>query len=151
MRSIAIVPITASGGSAVKVLLVDDEVDILQSTGLLLEFYGYRVVTTSAPGAALALARAERPDVILLDAVMPAFDLAAMMAALRADPALKAIPVLLVSASEDLASLKAQVGADGHLSKPFRPRALVDAVRSLVQRRALAPQAKGPALDETAD
>lgn len=112
-----------------KVLLVDDEPAILDSTAMLLAEMGYEVVTVSRAEAILATARAERPDLLLQDVRMPGLDLHALVGEIRGDPELRHLPVLLFSASMDLADIAARLGAHTHIEKPFKPTELVAAIQ----------------------
>ncbi len=123
-----------------KILVVDDEPSILRSTELLLNDLGFDVVTTPDPRSVLAMLARERPDLLLQDVRMPGLDLAQLVAAIRADPLVRHVPVLLFSASMDLPDIQARVGAAGFLEKPFKPEEVVHAIR-----RALAPVPTGSA------
>jgi two-component system cell cycle response regulator len=82
----------------------------------------------------LALAVREKPDLILLDITMPVMDGVAMLAALRRDPQLKKIPVIVMSAesSRENVANRARLGVNDYLAKPFKEQVLLDAVRKIV-------------------
>ena len=80
------------------ILVVDDEFDVLSVYTMLFEFVGFRVRTAADGMEALALARRELPDIVLSDYMMPMMDGAELCAALRGDPALRHIPIILSSA-----------------------------------------------------
>ena len=103
-----------------KVLVVDDELLLRSMLKDALEEAGYAVVLAENGQAALARAKAESPDCILLDIMMPGLDGYETCAALKADPALAAIPVILVSATTDLRVIDRaeRVGATTVLPKP---------------------------------
>ena len=103
-----------------KVLVVDDEFLLRTMLKDALEEAGYTVVLAENGQAALARAKAESPDCILLDIMMPGLDGYETCAALKADPALAAIPVILVSATTDLRVIDRaeRVGATAVLPKP---------------------------------
>lgn len=111
-----------------KVLVVDDEPAILESTSLLLSQLGYDVACASSAAEILPALRRELPDLLLQDIRMPGLDLLALVRAIHAEPALARIPVLLFSASMDIEEIAARVGAASHLEKPFRPQDLVSAI-----------------------
>lgn len=113
-----------------KILVVDDEVSILRSTQLLLEDMGFVVVTTSDHARVLDLAKKEKPDLVLQDVRMPGLDLDRLVSAIRAEPTLRKLPILLFSASMDLGETAQRVGAEGILDKPFKPDEVLQAVRS---------------------
>jgi CheY-like chemotaxis protein len=103
-----------------KVLVVDDEFLLRSMLKDALEEAGYTVALAENGQAALARAKAESPDCILLDIMMPGMDGYETCVALKADPELAAIPVLLVSATADLRVIDRaeQVGATTVLPKP---------------------------------
>ena len=103
-----------------KILVVDDERLLRNILKEALEEAGYAVVVAADGKAALEVARAESPDCILLDIMMPGPDGYETCTALKADPKLAAIPVLLVSATTDLRVIDRaeQVGATTVLPKP---------------------------------
>lgn len=104
-----------------KVLLVDDEQDILESTGEFLRASGHDVVLVDESRRVLETIRATRPDVILHDVRMPGLDLRAHLKAIRADPAVGRTPLVLFTATLSARELAREVGADDGLEKPFRP------------------------------
>jgi two-component system cell cycle sensor histidine kinase/response regulator CckA len=103
-----------------KVMVVDDELLLRSMLKDALEEAGYTVVLAENGQAALARAKVEPPDCILLDIMMPGLDGYETCAALKADPELAAIPVLLVSATTDLRVIDRaeKVGATTVLPKP---------------------------------
>ena len=118
-----------------KVLVVDDEADIRRIARLgLSRLGGCDVVEASSGSEALEQARRSRPDVILLDVMMPGQDGPATLKALRADPETEAVPVVFLTAKampSEVARLTA-LGAAGVLTKPFDPRTLAEQVRARV-------------------
>jgi DNA-binding response OmpR family regulator len=124
--------------SAVRVLVADDEDDIRALVALAVRKAGCVVVASVADGAAaLDLARAELPELAVLDVSMPGATGLEVCTALRADPATAAIRILLLSAGaspEDVAAGLA-AGADAYLAKPFQVSGLVRQVHALVARQ----------------
>ena len=118
-----------------KVLIVDDQADIRDIARVGLELTTDWEVQVSASGdEALEIAGRDRPDVILLDVMMPHMDGPTAVRALRANPATFDIPVILLTArmlSEDGSDL-AELAISGLLSKPFDPMALAESVSSLL-------------------
>lgn len=100
------------------VLIVDDDLDTVQLVGMALEEEGHRVRAAAGAGA-LRLAREERPDVILLDLMMPGMDGAEVSRRLRADPRTARAPIVLLSAHNDALAVAATLPVDDVLSKPF--------------------------------
>ena len=121
------------------VLVVDDSDTIRELICLNLEFEGYDV--EQAADAQACLERldavhsrgAQRPDMLLLDVVMPGMDGFRLTTRLKGDPATADIPILIVSASAQQRDfeLARQARADGYLTKPFDPTTLVAQVREL--------------------
>lgn len=111
-----------------KVLLVDDEPAILESTRLLLVEMGYEVVCVASAAEILPMLRRERPDLLLQDVRMPGLDVNTLAKQMRADPLIGTIPILLFSASMEVEEIAQRVGAASHLEKPFKPHELVSAI-----------------------
>jgi CheY-like chemotaxis protein len=102
-----------------RVLIVDDEEDVLQSTAMVVESLGYEVTTLADPAEILEIVHREMPAVILQDLHMPGFNLAGLVASLRSDPATATVPLVFFSANSDVAATAARYDAWGYLSKPF--------------------------------
>jgi len=119
-----------------KVLIIDDDADIRSIVRLSLSRLGGMEVVEAASGAeGVRKAQGEQPDVILLDMMMPAMDGSATLAALRAQPATTATPVIFLTAKAmraEIDRLRA-LGAAGVLTKPFDPRTLPGEVRALLE------------------
>jgi CheY-like chemotaxis protein len=119
------------------VLLIEDNADHRYVYAQVLSRAGFRVEEAGTGAEGLARARALRPDVVLVDVMLPDTDGWQVMTALKADPATAAIPVLVVSvrafAHDHARSLAA--GAARHLDKPAAPYAVVDAVCALLPPR----------------
>jgi CheY-like chemotaxis protein len=119
-----------------RVLVVDDERDVLESTADWLRAVGHEVATCGRAAEALASMRAHRPAVVLHDVRMPGLDLAAQMRAIRADPDVGRTPVILFTATLEARGLAEEVGADDGIEKPFEP----DAMQALLAKW----EARGP-------
>ena len=120
----------------VTVLLVDDEEFNLRVARIVLQRQGYQVVTARNGGEALARVAEQRPDLILLDLLMPVLDGFGTLEVLKADVALCEIPVIVLSAfddSETLARVR-RAGAAAHLSKPLSISVLEGALARLAPR-----------------
>ncbi len=107
-----------------------------------LETHGYEVVTAADGEEGLAAARSLLPDLILLDVMMPKLDGIGVVRALKQDEALRAIPVILVTAKADTRDVVdgLDAGGDDYLTKPFEHRALLARVRSMLRQKALHDQ-----------
>jgi DNA-binding response OmpR family regulator len=115
------------------ILVVDDEAKIVRLARDYLEKNGFRVISASDGPSALALARRERPDLIVLDLLLPGMDGREVCRSLRRD---SEVPIIMLTAlaeeSDQVAGL--ELGADDYIVKPFSPRTLVARVRALLRR-----------------
>ena len=137
-------PLPASVGAAgVRVLLADDNADMRDYVCRLLIDQGYEVEAVPDGEAALAAARRRAPDLVLSDVMMPRLDGFGLLRALRADPALREIPVLLLSAraGEEARVEGMDAGADDYLTKPFSARELLARVGANLQMARLRREA----------
>lgn len=119
------------------ILLVDDEDDIREVAALSLEAVGgWRVSSASDGASGVVMARAERPDAILLDVMMPGLDGPATVARLREDPLTRDIPVILLTAKAQTSDRLrfAALGVAGTLTKPFDPMTLTDQIAAILDR-----------------
>jgi DNA-binding response OmpR family regulator len=114
-----------------KVLVVDDDRLVLHSTRLLLEASGFAVVTVDRGDAAVESAVREKPDVLLLDVMMPDVDGWETLSRLQAAPETRGIPVVIFTAREHSRGrrLARELGAADYVQKPFDAKALVGLVR----------------------
>ncbi len=121
------------------ILVVDDDPDILEAVCDILESEGYRVARARNGIEALERIEAERPDLILLDLMMPVMDGAAFSRALRARYPGAGIPVVVITADSN-PDRAGEVGADGFLAKPFD----IESLLAEVSARAGLPAAGRP-------
>lgn len=121
---------------AEKILIVDDDVDTLRLVGLMLQRQGYQVVAASNGSQGLNKAFEERPNLILLDVMMPDMDGYEVTRRLRKNPATASIPILMFTAKTQLDDKVAgfEVGADDYLTKPTHPTELQSHVKALLAR-----------------
>ncbi len=121
------------------ILVVDDEARIVSLTRDYLESAGYRVLTAGDGATALARARAEKPDLIVLDLGLPKLDGLDVTRQLRRD---STVPIIMLTArgaeSDKLVGL--ELGADDYVVKPFSPKELVARIRAVLRRSKAAPQ-----------
>jgi signal transduction histidine kinase/DNA-binding response OmpR family regulator len=125
----------AADRDAVKILCVDDEPDVLKFLQLTFEDAGYRVLLAGDHDGAIALARAEQPDLICLDLGMPGKSGYDVLSSLQAISDLASVPVIVVSVTSEEARALAS-GARCYLSKPVDMDDLVTAVRAVLAARA---------------
>ncbi len=131
-----------------KLLLADDSITIQKVVGIIFSSEEYELTIVDNGNAALAKARENKPDVLLVDAVMPGKTGYEVCEDIRRDPVLKEIPILLLTgAFEPFDENKArQSGADDFISKPFESQHLIDKVVSLAELAGKrAPAASAPA------
>jgi DNA-binding response OmpR family regulator len=116
------------------VLVVDDDPVILRLLEVNFEMEGFDVLGAVDGQAALELARAAHPDVIVSDVMMPRMTGLELVTELRADESVRHIPVLLLSAKAQMGDVKAGLaaGADDYVTKPFEPLELVERVAKLL-------------------
>jgi adenylate cyclase len=125
-----------------KILIVDDEpfnVDYLEQE---LEEMNYKIITAGNGREALDQVRSEKPDLILLDIMMPVMDGFAVLGELKADPLLRSVPVIVISAVNDLESVVKGInlGAEDYLPKPFEPTLLHARISASLGKKSLRDQ-----------
>ena len=131
------------GSGAVRVLVVDDEANLVELVQGYLEREGYRVLTAGDGNTALALIHDERPDLIVLDLMLPGLDGLEVCRRLRQFS--DAYVLMLTARAEEVDKVVGlAVGADDYLTKPFSPRELVARVKAMLRR----PRSTGSAEPE---
>jgi DNA-binding response OmpR family regulator len=120
-----------------KILIVDDEPDALEVLGFKLRESGFVPLFAKDGARALSVARDERPDLIVLDLMLPEVDGLEVCKILRRDPSTAGMPILMLTAraAEMDRVLGLELGADDYVTKPFSPRELVLRIRKLLVRR----------------
>jgi DNA-binding response OmpR family regulator len=123
---------------AAKILAVDDEPELTDLIQFHLVRAGHEVVTAANGWEAIASVKVRRPDIILLDLMLPDLDGFGVCEILRRDPLTATIPIIIISAwaSPDSRNLGLELGALDYITKPFSPQELVRRVNLLVQARA---------------
>ncbi|PHN08551.1 response regulator transcription factor [Flavilitoribacter nigricans] len=121
---------------SVKILVVDDEPDILEFLEYNLNKEGYRVFTASNGEEGVMLAEKEKPDLIILDIMMPKMDGVEVCRNLRSKPMFdKTLIAFLTAREEDYSQIAAlEVGGDDYITKPIRPRVFMSRVKALLRR-----------------
>jgi two-component system response regulator MtrA len=119
-----------------RILVADDDVDVRTLIVLKLESSGHEVVGVEDGAAAVEACRELRPDLVVLDMMMPGMSGLDACAAIRADPDLAGTPVVLLTARAQAADVDAGLaaGVDEYLTKPFSPRELAGRVEALLAR-----------------
>ena len=130
-----------------RVLVVEDEPQIQELVAVNLEHAGHHVVRAASAEAADAAIRAELPDVIVLDWMLPGESGVAFARRLRGDPRTRDLPIIMLTArameQDKISGLEA--GADDYLTKPFSPRELNARIKAVLRRRA--PQLSDEAVE----
>ena len=116
------------------VLVVDDDPVILRLLEVNFEMEGFSVCTATDGVEGLEVAKAEQPDVVVSDVMMPRMNGLELVKGLKDDPATASIPVILLSAKAQATDVRAglDAGADDYVTKPFEPLDLVDRVNKLI-------------------
>lgn len=127
-----------------RVLVVDDEVDVTELLSYHLRQRGFEVETLNDSRLALETARQFRPDLIVLDIMMPDFSGIQVCRLIRADSSLKEIPIVFLSAKTEEGDRidGFESGADDYVCKPFSPKELMLRVSAILKRRGEADDAK---------
>ncbi|MDK9699827.1 MAG: response regulator [bacterium] len=119
-----------------RILVVEDEPDYMMALTIRLSVAGYEVIQATDGLQGYALAKRERPDLILLDIMLPKMDGFKVCRLLKFDSNYSSIPILMLTArgmEEDL-NLGSEVGADGYLTKLIDPKTLIENIETLLHR-----------------
>lgn len=129
-----------------KILVVDDEADVVDLLSINLRSAGFAVVTAENGAAALAKARAELPNLIVLDIMLPQMSGLEVCKALKKDAPTSQIPIIMLTAkAEEVDKIVGlELGADDYVTKPFSPRELILRVKSVLRRG----KEKGPVVEK---
>ncbi|MCK9517132.1 MAG: response regulator [Ottowia sp.] len=116
-----------------RVLITEDEPNIVESLTFILTRAGYEVSSVADGEAAMQRLRAERPDVMILDLMVPKLNGFEVLKRVKSDPALASLPVLVLSAKGQAhdRQMAEEIGADAFVTKPFSNRDLVERIGRL--------------------
>jgi two-component system alkaline phosphatase synthesis response regulator PhoP len=119
-----------------KVLIVDDELDILEFLSYNLKKEGYQVFTSASGDEAITIAKKELPHLVLLDVMMPGLDGIEVCRELRTSPGMDDVIIAFLTArSEDYSHIAGfDAGADDYINKPIKPRVLISRIKALLRR-----------------
>jgi two-component system, OmpR family, alkaline phosphatase synthesis response regulator PhoP len=141
-------PLLGSQGESVsmvndRILVVDDEEDLAELVRYNLTKEGYLVTCVGSGEQALGEARAQVPDLIVLDLLLPKVDGLDVCKQLKSDPKTQHIPIVMLTAKSEEVDMVTglECGADDYITKPFSPRVLLARIRSVLRRRAKAAAA----------
>jgi DNA-binding response OmpR family regulator len=125
-----------ASASSKKILIVEDEKDILHLVKHYLEKEGYRVSTAVTGAEGLKLAKSDHPDLLVLDLMLPGMDGLEVCKRLRADQPTAILPIIMLTAKAEESDtvIGLELGADDYVTKPFSPKALVARVKALLRR-----------------
>src|SRR4030095_2828172 len=130
---------STNGGKRVRtrVLVVDDEADLLELVHYNLTKTGYDVACVMSGEEALAHVRSSPPDLIVLDVLLPGLDGLEVCKTLRRNPTTAGIPIVVLPARSEDADVFAalELGADDYLTKPFSPRVLLARIKAVLRRQ----------------
>ncbi len=120
-----------------QILIVDDDVEALRLVGLMLERKGYEILAAASGHQALEKAMETKPELIILDVMMPDMDGYQVASKLRRHPTTESIPILMFTAKTAVNDKIAgfQAGADDYLTKPIHPAELITRIEALLQRK----------------
>jgi len=119
-----------------KILIVEDEESLLKLESILLTSKGYEVVGATNGQAALDAVKKERPDLVLLDIMLPEIDGFEVCRRIKKDPDTEQIPVIMLTAKksrEDMARGE-KVGADWYITKPFKSAMVIETIQRFLTR-----------------
>lgn len=120
-----------------KILIVEDEEDILELVEYNLSRVGYQIKGVTTGEIALTYLERENPDLIVLDLMLPGIDGLDICRKLKADDKMRDIPIIMLTARGEEADIVTglELGADDYVTKPFSPRVLVARVKAILRRR----------------
>ena len=119
-----------------RILVADDDVDIRELVEFKLSTLGHEITAVADGAAAVEACQASRPDLAVLDVMMPGVSGLEAIRAIRADPGLADLPVILLTARAQESDVQSgfAYGADDYITKPFSPRELAARVEALLSR-----------------
>ena len=121
-----------------KIVVVEDEPDIVDVVTYNFQREGYLVLAAERGDEGLNLIRSERPDLVLLDLMLPGMDGLSICRQMKSDGSLREIPIIIASAKgeESDVVIGLEMGADDYLAKPFSPRELLARIKAVLRRGA---------------
>ena len=131
-----------------RILVVDDEEDILELVRFNLAREGYSIICTTSGEATVKIAHKEHPDLIVLDLMLPGIDGLEVARLLKSDSKTRDIPIVMLTAKGEEPDIVTglELGADDYVTKPFSPRILVARIRAVLRRKTKAEPVEEPVL-----
>ena len=128
-----------------KILVIEDEADILEVITYNLEREGHKVISCRNGEQGLSRIRTDNPDLVILDLMLPGMDGVEVCRQVKSDPVTRAIPVIMVTAKAEESDivLGLGIGADDYITKPFSPKELVARVKVVLRRGPLREESGG--------
>lgn len=125
-----------------RILIIDDEPDMIKIACDLLETDGYAVTSSTNPTDGLKKLRLNPPDLLLLDVRLPDIDGLQVCKELKSDPKTKHVPIIMISVKADETDVVVglEMGAEDYIAKPFRRRELLARVKAVLRRNQTTPQ-----------
>ncbi|MDD2762905.1 MAG: response regulator transcription factor [Opitutaceae bacterium] len=119
-----------------KILVVDDEPDVADLVSYHLKAKGYQVETVNNPNVSIGIARSFLPDLVILDIMMPDLNGTQICRILRADPKLKNVPIIFLTAKAEESDriVGFEIGCDDYICKPFNIKELILRIQSILRR-----------------
>ena len=119
-----------------KILVIDDEKDLVEELGIRLESVGYGVLAAFDGLEGLEKARKDKPDLILLDVMMPTLDGYHVCRELKKDPRTQSIPIIIltVKVHDESIALGKEAGADDYVTKPYETGLLLDKIKGYLEK-----------------
>lgn len=119
-----------------RILIVDDEEDILELIGYNLARDGYHIDTAKSGEIAVEKIRRDKPDLVILDLMLPGIDGLQVCRMVKSDPRTAQTPIVMLTAKGEDADIVAglELGADDYITKPFSPRVLLARIRAILRR-----------------
>lgn len=129
-----------------KVLIVEDELDIIELISFHLKKEGFQVRFTSNGEDTLGLKPSQLPDLILLDLMLPGLDGLEICKQLKSNPVTQVIPIIMISAKSEESDIVTglELGADDYVTKPFSPKILISRIKSVLKRSQYQPTKDAP-------
>lgn len=119
-----------------KILVIDDDSDIVMLVVFRLKAHKYEVIEASLGRVGLEKAQAQKPDIILLDIMMPEMDGYETLQKLKSDPRTASIPVLMFTAKSQAQDIRRalDLGAAGYIIKPFEPEEMLSTIKKVLRQ-----------------